>query len=84
MKKGAIISDCGRYRYQLWRIWNEDKPLCMWLMHNPSKADAIEGFRNLIHGFVNSLNRDSVQYKVAKRYGLIRETGIEVKFYFEL
>jgi hypothetical protein len=46
-------------------------------------SDSLEGFRSLIYGFINSLNRDSVQYKVAKRYGLVNETGIEVKFYFE-
>lgn len=46
-------------------------------------SDSLEGFRALISGFINSLNRDSVQYKIAKRYGLILETGIEVKFYFE-
>jgi len=40
MKKGAIISECGKYRYQLWRIWNETKPLIMFVMHNPSTADA--------------------------------------------
>ena len=42
MIKGAIISDCKRYRFQLWRIWDESKPLVMWVMHNPSKADAVE------------------------------------------
>lgn len=41
MKKGAIISDCGKYRFQLWRIWDETKPLVLWIMHNPSKADHI-------------------------------------------
>lgn len=40
MKKGAIISKCGKYRFQLWRIWDETKPLVMWVMHNPSTADA--------------------------------------------
>lgn len=39
MKKGAIISDCGKYRYQLWRIWDESKPTVLWMMHNPSTAD---------------------------------------------
>jgi hypothetical protein len=46
-------------------------------------SDSLEGFRSLIAGFVKSLNRDSTQYKIAKRYGLIQETGIDVKFYFE-
>jgi hypothetical protein len=46
-------------------------------------SDSLEQFRSLIIGFINSLNRDSTQYKIAKRYGLIKETGIDVKFYFE-
>lgn len=36
---GAIISDCERYRFQLWRIWDNSKPLILWIMHNPSTAD---------------------------------------------
>lgn len=40
MKKGAIISDCQQYRYALWRIWDETKPFVMFIMLNPSKADA--------------------------------------------
>lgn len=39
MISGAIISDCGRYRYQLWRIWDDSKPKVLFLMHNPSTAD---------------------------------------------
>lgn len=38
--KSARISECGRYRYLLSRIWDESKPLCGWLMLNPSTADA--------------------------------------------
>lgn len=38
--KGAVLSDCGKYRFQLWRIWDESKPLVLWIMHNPSTADA--------------------------------------------
>ncbi len=45
---------------------------------------SLENFRQLIAGFVRSLNRDSTQYKFAKRYGLVKETNAEVKFYFEL
>jgi hypothetical protein len=37
--KGAIISDCGKYRFQLWRIWDAAKPKILWIMHNPSTAD---------------------------------------------
>jgi hypothetical protein len=39
---GAEISDCGCYRYALWRKWSEDPaaPLATFLMLNPSTADA--------------------------------------------
>lgn len=40
MKKGAVISSCGKYRYKLWRVWDHSKPLVLFVMHNPSKADA--------------------------------------------
>lgn len=43
----------------------------------------LEDFRKLIAGFMKHLNERSTQYKIAKRYGLIVETGIDVKFYFE-
>lgn len=44
---------------------------------------ALEDFRNLIAGFINSLNAYSVQYSFAKRYGLVQETIKPVVFYFE-
>ncbi len=43
----------------------------------------LEYFRKSIVGFVKSLNRDSTQYKLAKRYGLVTEEEKEVTFYFE-
>lgn len=46
-------------------------------------SQSIEGFRATIKGFIKSLNRDSTQYKFSKRYGLLEEKDIEVKFWFE-
>jgi hypothetical protein len=40
MKKGAIFSECGKYRYALWRIWDERDPLVMCIGLNPSTANA--------------------------------------------
>ena len=59
--------------------------------YNPSCASCniqknsftVEQFRSNIKQFVNSLNQYNTQYKFAKRYGLVTETDIEVKFYFE-
>lgn len=39
-RSGAILSDDGVYRYQLWRIWDIEKPKVMFMMLNPSTADA--------------------------------------------
>jgi hypothetical protein len=39
---GATISHCGRYRYGLWRVWDESQPYCLFLMLNPSAADDID------------------------------------------
>lgn len=40
MKKQAIISPDNKYRYTLSRIWNEAKPKILFIMLNPSIADA--------------------------------------------
>lgn len=39
MIRDALISPCGRYRYWLLRRW-ADGPVCVFLMLNPSTADA--------------------------------------------
>lgn len=41
MTGGAIISDCERYRYYLWRLWS-NRPPVYFVMLNPSTADAHE------------------------------------------
>jgi len=40
MKKHALISQDNKYRYQLSRIWDEEKPKILFIMLNPSTADA--------------------------------------------
>jgi hypothetical protein len=37
---GAHISSDGRYRYLLWRNWNQEAPTMTFVMLNPSTADA--------------------------------------------
>jgi hypothetical protein len=38
-ERGAHISDCGTYRYRLWREWDRSLPTLAFLMLNPSTAD---------------------------------------------
>jgi hypothetical protein len=40
VNSGADISECGRYRYRLWRDWSEEGGSCLFVMLNPSTADA--------------------------------------------
>ena len=40
MKKSAVISKCHRYRYELHREWDEKKGKVLFIMLNPSTADA--------------------------------------------
>ena len=39
MQKDAVFSPCKKYRYSLTRIWDESKPLFMYVGINPSVAD---------------------------------------------
>lgn len=43
----------------------------------------IEDFRQVVSGFINSLNEYSTQYKFARRYGLVVEVVKPVVFWFE-
>jgi hypothetical protein len=40
LERDAVISDCGKYRYLLRRTWDHAKPRVLFVMLNPSTADA--------------------------------------------
>ena len=39
---GALFSKCRRWRYLLWRCWDDAKPAANFLMLNPSTADELK------------------------------------------
>ncbi|WP_162343230.1 DUF1643 domain-containing protein [Cyclobacterium salsum] len=47
MVKSAKISSCEKYRYTLTRIWETGKPLVLFVMLNPSTADATKDDRTI-------------------------------------
>ena len=43
----AVLSDCKKYRYSLTRVWDDEKPRVLFIMLNPSKADAEKNDRTV-------------------------------------
>lgn len=41
MKRDAFLSACGLFRYRLSRVWDDALPLLVFVMLNPSTADAL-------------------------------------------
>ena len=41
-RNGAFFSECRTYRYELWRSWDEAKPMVQFIGLNPSTADETE------------------------------------------
>jgi len=37
----AVFSECARYRYQLWRVWDGSLPYVLFVGLNPSTADEL-------------------------------------------
>ena len=58
MKRSAVISECGFYRYELRRVWDDDKPWVLFICLNPSTAD---------HEQEDNTSRVCINY--AKRWG---------------
>jgi hypothetical protein len=40
VERHAVLSSDGRYRYTLYRLWDDSLPEVTWVMLNPSTADA--------------------------------------------
>lgn len=61
---------------------NNQNPSCASCNIN-KHSGSLEDFRELIQGFMKHLNGVNTQYKIAKRYGLVKEEIKPVVFYFE-
>ena len=48
LQKGAEFSPCRKYRYALWRIWDEERPYLLFICLNPSTADEVTDDPTLI------------------------------------
>jgi len=57
-------------------------PTCRSCNHRKN-GESVERYRQSVEHFFDVLNRDSVTYRNAVRYGLIIENPHPVKFYFE-
>lgn len=57
-------------------------PACQSCNNYKSTMD-IETFRSELGKLVERLNKNSTQYRIAKRYGMVEEKEIKIKFYFE-
>lgn len=56
-ERGAKFSECKKYRYALWRIWNPDGKIAMCIGLNPSTANETDNdptIRNLISLMANN------------------------------
>lgn len=92
MEKGAEFSDCRKYRYKLWRIWDNDLPKAMCIGLNPSTANETKNDPTITHltkalqklgygGFymVNLFARISSDPNVLLSHGLDLQGDNEVK-----
>lgn len=75
----VLTGGCERPHNENIDNYNPSCPSC----NIQKNSFTLEQFRFNIQRFVTSLNRDSTQYKFAKKYGLIAETEKKVEFYFE-
>lgn len=41
-ESGCDFSECKKYRYKLWRIWDKKKPRLYFILMNPSTADEVK------------------------------------------
>ena len=74
---GAIFSECEKYRYVLWRIWDEAKPKWLFVLLNPSKATELLNDPTITRQMERA-KRGGAGGIVVVNTGAIRETNSEL------
>ena len=69
-ERGAHISDCGFYRYRLWREWDRSLPTLAFLMLNPSTADHIATDQTITRCMLRAMDGKYGRLEVANLFPL--------------
>ncbi len=69
--QGAIFSDDAKYRYALWRIWSQARPLLMFVGLNPSKAGQISNDPTITRLMVRADREGYGGLLAANIYGMV-------------
>ena len=69
-ERGAHISDCGFYRYRLWREWERRLPTLAFIMLNPSTADHITDDQTIIRCILRAIDGKFGRLEVANLFPL--------------
>jgi hypothetical protein len=77
-----VVREDGIMKYPERDCLSNKMPACISCNINKHSM-SLEDFRDSIKNYMVHLNTVSTQYKIAKRYGLVEEVDIPVKFYFE-
>ena len=54
LAKGAIFSEDRKYRYALWRVWSNAKPILLQICLNPSDANEFKNYPTITRGIVRA------------------------------
>jgi hypothetical protein len=69
-ERGVHLSDCGAYRYRLWRAWDASRPTLAFLMLNPSTADHLVDDPTITRCFARAVANNFGRLEVANLFPL--------------
>lgn len=70
VERGAHVSDCGTYRYRLWREWDKSRPTLAFLMLNPPTADHLVDDPTVTRCFARAVANNFGRLEVANLFPL--------------